>query len=64
VYITIGPSEDQSGEPEGCRYPTVTIELPGEGWPVAAVVERLVRPALLSFGYIEGSVNRVLGEPD
>lgn len=51
MKITIEPTQNQDGEKPGHKYPKVTITLPDDDLDLPDVLECLVTPALMAFGY-------------
>jgi hypothetical protein len=51
MKITIEPTQNQDGEKPGHKYPKVTIMLPDDDLDLPDVLECLVTPALIAFGY-------------
>jgi len=62
MKITIEPTSDQSAEKPDMKYPTVVLSLPDDGLDLHDVLEMLVTPALIAFGY--GFANVVQMERD
>ena len=51
MKITIEPTQNQDGEMPGHKYPKVVVTLPDDDMNLADVLECLVTPALMAFGY-------------
>lgn len=60
MKITLQPSEDQTGE----EYPhaTITIEIPGDDIEIVSVIDYLIRPALMAWGFHHDTINEYLPE--
>ena len=58
MKITIEPSEDQSGQEY--PYAKVTIELPDDDLSLSVVIENMIEPALIAWGFLPDSVKREL----
>lgn len=59
MKLILTPTIITAGDPDKVP-PTVTIEVPFDDLACNAVVEFLVRPALLAAGYAESSVEEAL----
>ena len=51
MKITIEPTQNQNGFRVGEKHPVVVVTLPDDDMNLADVLECLVTPALLAFGY-------------
>ena len=49
MKITIQPTAPQEGAKY--PYPTVSIGIPGDDTPLPEVMEKLIRPALIAWGF-------------
>ena len=51
MKITIEPTQNQDSEMPGHKYPQVVITMPDDDLDLEDVLECLVTPALMAFGY-------------
>ena len=51
MKITIEPTQNQNGFRVGEKHPVVVVTLPDDDMNLADVLECLVTPALMAFGY-------------
>ena len=51
MKITIEPTQNQDGEKPGEKHPKVVVMLPDDDLDLPDVLECLVTPALMAFGY-------------
>ena len=51
MKITIEPTQNQDGEMPGHKHPKVVITMPDDDLDLEDVLECLVTPALMAFGY-------------
>jgi len=56
MKITIEPTKDQSKEKPDMKYPIVTIEVPDDDLNIDDVLEMLINPALIGYGYSAADV--------
>ena len=59
MKITIEPTEKH--EP-GVNYPTVTMQLPGDDFMVDELLDELIKPALVAWGYSPELVEEAFGD--
>ena len=51
MKITLEPTKDQSKNEPTMNYPIVTIEIPDDDLGIDDVLEMLINPALIAWGY-------------
>jgi hypothetical protein len=56
MKITLQPTEQPRQNPESTN-PTVSIDLPFDDMDITQVIEELIRPALLGWGFLEETVD-------